>query len=356
MEPIDRDERFHMVDNTNIPNFEGAVEVARQLESINIVNNKIHDFDPIRAKIYAVHFGYASSAALATRNVVITNNWFKNTSYLMLGLNCSNAFVANNRFEFANTHDAIHVFGAEITICDNLFTNMSRNPQVADHTDIIQTYGDEVVEAYNVTFERNLIINCEAQLCQLEQKGKNIRNWTFRNNVWVNVGMGGNVDIENCDWYNNTFYRCTTNTAGPILLNCNIKGCATSARVFNNIFYECGSLPGSKEFGWYHPENTNFVFTADYNFVAGTGGAPKATTKFREVHGVNGGDPGFVDAANYNFRLRPESILIGKGIAVQGFAEDISRAPRPASGAWDIGAYQTPFNRPAPPAGLRVVQ
>jgi hypothetical protein len=344
---------FNITANTNTANWQGAIEVYRGLSSIHLVNNFIHDFEPINTRIYGIHFNYASNATVATANCVISNNVFKNTSYIMLSLNCSNAIVSNNVFEFANTHDAIHCFGAYITICDNTFTNLSRNPSIPDHTDIIQTFGDEPVDAFEIIFERNLIVNCEAQLCQLEQKGRaNIRNWTFRNNVWANVGMAGNCDLENCRWYNNTFYRCTTNTGGPILLNCNPKGCASNAEIFNNIFFECGSNPGSTQMGWYFPENTNFVFSADYNFVSGLNGAGKGAN-FRELHGINGGNPWFVDAAKFNFRLRPISPLLGKGKLIIGFTNDFVGGLRPVTN-WDIGAFQLPSTqRPPPPSNLR---
>lgn len=338
---------FNVTATTNIANYSGAIDVIRQLSGITIIHNDIHDFDAVNTKISGVHFGYASNAAMSTANVLISSNRFKNTAYIMCDLVCSNALVANNWFEFANSHDALHVFGRGVTIADNVFTNISDNPLVPDHTDIIQTFGDELVESYEVVFERNLIINCNAQLCQLEQKGRpNVRDWTFRNNLWVNVSLDGNVDLENCRWQNNIFYRCGTTGPGPIQLNCNVKGCANGAQLFNNIFFECGRLPNSTQQGWY----SEFVdlaygpmtYTADYNMVIGLNGAGKGanfTANGHETHGINGGDPMFVNPAMFDFHVQAGSVVIGAGTNLTSlFTTDYSRTTRVPP--WDIGAYE----------------
>jgi hypothetical protein len=348
---------FNIIGNTNTPNWEGSIEVYRGLTSINILNNYIHDFDPINTSIFGIHFYYSVDASTATANCMVSNNILRNTSYVMLSINCSNSIFCDNVLDFANSHDAIQCWGAFVTIRGNLFTNISSNPQVPDHTDIIQTFGDEPSEAYNIVFEQNMIVNCQAQLCQLEQKGRNIQNWTFRNNVWANLANGGNCDLVDCKWYNNTFYHCTTNTSGPILLNCNVKGCASNAEVFNNIFFECGAIPTSPEMGWYAPENTNFTFAADYNFVCGTGGAAKGTSYFTEPHGINGGDPLFVDPAHFNLRLKTGSPLINKGRSILSVSNDFANIVRPQGASWDIGAYEfqsVVLKKPAPPSQLRV--
>jgi hypothetical protein len=357
---------FDIPGNTNTVNWEGAIEVNRGNNSIWFLNNFIHDFDPLNSDVYGIHFSYASNAASATANCVVSNNVFKNLSYVMLSMNCSNALVVSNTFNFANSHDAIHCFGAEITIRGNLFTNISANPLVPDHTDIIQTFGEEAVEAYNVIFEQNYIINCVAQLGQLERgpdiaSWRKIMNWTFRNNIYANVGMQMNCDLPGTKIYNNLFYRCTTNTAHVLLMGYNQKGYATNSEIKNNIFIECGSDSANKQFGWYDQESTNANLSADYNFVCGPNGSAKQlappSDDFHwaswglEAHGINGGTPKLLFPPGQKFRLLQGSPAIGAATNLSSrFTTDLDGNPRPISGSWDMGPliYTTNSAVPAP--------
>jgi hypothetical protein len=364
---------FDMSENSDVTDWAGAIEVYRGLDTITLINNKIHDWDPSHNK-YGIHFNYAIDAATATRNVVISNNILQNLSNVMLSLTASNALVTSNLFNFANTHDAMQCWGANVTIRGNTFTNISSNPNVPDHTDIIQTYGEEPVEAYNIIFENNLVINCDAQLGQLEQgpdfsSWRKIRDWTFRNNIYVNLKMQMNCDLPGTKVYNNLFYRCTRTTSHVIFFGYNQKGYATNSEIKNNIFVECGQDPSNKQFGWYSQENPSVNLAADYNFVCGTSGSQKQIAPpddgfhwkswGTEAHGINGGSPQFVNADGYNFHYASGSPFIDRGVSIATFNMDFAGSLRGAGVAWDMGPYESGGSSGTvivqPPTNLRVV-
>jgi hypothetical protein len=75
-----------------------------------------------------------------------------------------------------------------------------------------------------------------------------------------------------------------------------------------------------------------------------------------DKHGILGVDPAWV-AAPGNERLAANSPAIGTGVNLSSLnipvlKTDILGNPRPATGAWDIGAYQFPRNGPSPPTSL----
>jgi len=87
----------------------------------------------------------------------------------------------------------------------------------------------------------------------------------------------------------------------------------------------------------------------DYNFVSKPGGA--ILKSFGELHGINGGDPGFIAPTAGNFQLRSDSILIGRGTSVSSVTEDFEGRARPDNPS--IGAFERPSSV-APTARLNV--
>jgi hypothetical protein len=178
-----------------------------------------------------------------------------------------------------------------------------------------------------------------------------INNWTWRNNLFYNVELAMSMLTWGFKFYNNTFYQSGVNTFGPLLFTYSaIKGTATNCIAENNIFVNCGSDTNSPTTGWYYvePHVTN-TFAGDYNLVIGTGAGQTKDSTFtmngQESHGVNGQDPGFVNAAAVNMRLSSPSSPANAGTSLSAmFTFDITGAVRGLP--WSIGAYQYSISPP----------
>lgn len=323
---------------------EAAIRILPFAHYTWIVNNHIHHL----TNSYGIDMESNSKRPEdGPANCVISNNFFEYIGHINVNLFGSNNLVIGNAFANSfNEGDAVRAWGAGHHIVANVMTNMGLGSvtETRGHPDLIQTFGDWGVSAYNIVFERNYCADSLSQICQLEQKGvADIRDWTFRNNIFVRVSYAANCDLPGVWWYNNLFYQCTTNTGCVIFFAApnNKKGAAWRSGAKNNIFLECGSRPNSPEFGWYDaPPGLNDL-QCDNNYVAGPRFSSKKATRtlsnwsFTEPHGINGGDPGFVLAAMRDFHLKPDSILVGKAQPLDTFNNDFFDNPRPVK--WSIG-------------------
>jgi hypothetical protein len=323
---------------------DAAIRVFPTAKSISIINNHIHHL----TNIYGIKLDdHGVRPEDGPANCIISNNFLEYIGYINVNLNGSNHVVINNAF--ANSFgegDAIRAWGANHRVVGNVITNMGLGSRenYRGHPDLMQTFGDWGVSAYNIVFERNYCADSLSQICQLEQKGvRDIRDWTFRNNVFVRMSYAANCDLPGIWWYNNLFYQCTTNTGSVILFAAptNKKGAAWRSGARNNIFLECGSRSENPQFGWYDaPPGLNDL-DCDFNYVAGPRFTPKQSTRghstwfFAEPHGINGGNPGFLSALFRDFRLQPDSLLRGRGQEQRTFNNDFFGSPRPAK--WSIG-------------------
>ena len=191
-------------------------------------------------------------------------------------------------------------------------------PGIPEHADILQIYGLEHEDSYDNVFEKNFIMDSNAQLVYISSwPGVNIGNWIFKNNVYYDVNWEGQMSAR-MDWYNNTFYLCSrVNQAHALLFNYRpgTYGSADNSELRNNVFLMCGRHPSQSIFGWYDADSNVQNFSADYDFVAGKNYASKrssdctngARTKnnFCEPHGINGGDP---ELQNINDPIGPDGI------------------------------------------------
>jgi Fibronectin type III domain len=430
--------------------------------------------------------------------------------YTMLAMAGMRNICRNSLFTDGVNIDFIRMFGTDNLIQNNVFQNNTEEDGLGWHPDWVQTFGNNGGASEGHIFEGNIVKNnSAAQLFQLSATGdENFRNWTFRNNIFYNSGLGGGGSMSGMKWYNNVFYKVLSGIgmgwrafgdaslpethpldpllsaptpsgslvaegdngqfqyggwyqvtatsipqSGPIeegrTYELSIKGgdtviyngvsyttgttitgvagvttwskigtnettyvfakgtftyngksytrgnifrCDPAVRTYDsswpeqfnawrvvvdiadntefigNVFLDCGD-PTRNDPAFYSVDQLAIGAIADYNYVGRNGYQPAtirvpstplgdpsgwAGSGWYEVHGINGGNPLFVDESNYDFRLRSNSPLIDKGTTIAGVTKDFAGTIRPLGTAPDIGAYEYDDGSPPPdppPAG-----
>ena len=252
-----------------------------------------------------------------------------------------NNVIEGNEIGPAKDLDVFRVWGDGNIIRGNYIHDITFSPGSVAHMDVFQTFGvggEGKVVARNIVFEKNRIIDFAGQICMTEHNGSaaGMRDWDIRNNVFVNVPQQANIGIPNMRFYNNTFYNVGTSNRLVLYAYHSLpKGESTGARIFNNIIITATNLV---DYSGAISINGPGV-TADYNYVANIEGF-RPLRGFAEAHGINGGDPRFVDASANVFDLQPSSPAIDKGTTLTGFEDDFAGTVRPQGRAWDIGAFE----------------
>ncbi|HEX8791784.1 MAG TPA: choice-of-anchor Q domain-containing protein [Polyangiaceae bacterium] len=168
-------------------------------------------------------------------------------------------------------------------------------------------------------------------------------DWTVANNVfayeknrtgivvWLpgtSYGTETGTDIGNITIANNVFYE--NNVLNP--------GGTVGVDVDDE--YSSGSDPSGADWPSITVENDLFYGTSGGPSVAST---PAVTVK----NLVEGKDPLFVAPMSFDFHLQSGSPAVGAGLNLTSLGNaalnaDFDGKPRPASGAWDVGAYVHP--------------
>lgn len=355
---------IHFKDSASVPDFEGIGTFYHSSSGVALGANCgftncwfIGVMNATNHHIIGLHMEPPTSYAKYAQNFRITGCVFTNTSEFSVSVYPKDGLIQSNRFDFANTHDAIHVWGTNVDISYNTFTNISSNPNVADHTDVFQFWwGTSTAPSTNIFIHHNLIVNCEAQFFQVEGDDTASNNpgpiggiYVY-NNIWNNVQHHGSIDVPNFHVWNNLFYNCVmSDGAGDLLFFAgagNAKGESKNSSIKNNAFIACGATTNSTTTGWYDASELGVPsgFVADYNFVCNGDFTAKNNTDWTangfEVHGINGGDPKLEYAAGNLFRLRLGSPLIDVGTTITNVATDYDGNARPLGSAYDIGPYE----------------
>lgn len=290
--------------------------------------------------------------------------------------------IKGNRVHDLGQADFVRLWGRSNLLHGNVFTNIFKVPNVGNHIDFIQTFGNNGHGSWGHVIERNLIVDIQGgQLSQLEGNGlTTIGNWIFRNNVFARIAASASCTIPNIQYYNNVFYKCNYEVGGFALnfgsrsySTLNVTNYAHGTRVLNNVFLDCGNDTSITK-GWYamNPGITNVL--ADFNFVAKNNytavredtslrsvGDPEGWDSFRwyEANGINGGDPEFFNPENLDFRIHASSFLLGNGKALPQVFDDFLgqiRTYPPGIGAFTLSeASQVPGISPPPPKNLTIL-
>lgn len=287
-----------------------------------------------------------------------------------------NNLILGNYVHDLGQSDFVRLWGRSNIVRANTFTNIVLVPGVGNHIDFIQTFGENGFGSLGHIIENNLITSIAGgQLSQLETyMVPDIRDWTFRNNVFADIALQASCTVPGVKYYNNVFYRCNLVNGGHALnfgqrsygeLGTSV---AHGVEVKNNVFLDCGT-PGATNKGWYSFDVALTNVVADYNYVAkdnysrmragslaiGTGNHDNF--KFYEPHGINGGDPNFSLVSVLDFRLRPGSFLIDAGTSITGLHQDFFGMPRPQENNFDVGVHEfTKKQSINSPGNLRFVQ
>jgi len=202
-------------------------------------------------------------------------------------------------------------------------------------------------------------------------------NLIEHNNVYHNSGYGihvyddvgdvnNNVVRLNIAWENSTTDCCDAGILvgsgnGNIAYNNIVYGNpygiisgfsqATNTKIYNNTVYN------NSEYGIQNRStSTNAIIMNNIVYLSSTA-IQDLGTDTTLSHNLTG-DPKFVDASTFDFRLKPESPAIDSGKVLNEVSVDFRGVSRPKGTAPDIGAYEFENNSfsstLAPPSELRV--
>jgi hypothetical protein len=211
----------------------------------------------------------------------------------------------------------------------------------AVNADFFQVQGNPggTEESYNIIIEKNFFYDNQSQIGNLTcaydaPRSANVRDWTFRNNVFI-LGNGSCfVDMNGVNFYNNTFYH-TDGSSGIHIL---VYSTGNTATIKNNLFIggsDSGEQPDT--YGWYG----GGTLTADYNYVAKLDYSAKTGFTGEEANGISGGDPKFSNTSGTtasSFSLTADAPTnVGVDLSAT-FTTDYAGTTRNAP--WNIGAYE----------------
>ncbi|MGZ3746480.1 MAG: choice-of-anchor Q domain-containing protein [Pseudobdellovibrionaceae bacterium] len=272
-----------------------------------------------------------SNCLLKGNHIESSNSW--GGDWVAFDLGGSNHIVEDNEIGPSYDTDSFRPFGVGHIIRRNYIHDITlSSTKSLAHMDVFQVFADNGEIAHDIVFENNRIINTDQQICMTSADGRTgIHDFDVRNNLYVNVALQANVGIPNFRFYNNTIINSGTANGFIMRLFAGPYSDTSHSRILNNIFIGDAS-PYAID------ANSGTDIITDYNFLATSSFG--AVAEITDAHSINGGNPKFVNAVAYDYRLQSNSPAIDKGTPIAGLTYDLIGVPRPTGAGYDIGAYE----------------
>lgn len=267
----------------------------------------------------------------------------------------------------ANDIDVFHVWGDHITISNNTVTKVNVVNYAKNHTDFVQTWGLQSSQRSTFIYiYGNIVHDATADIGNTETDGNpNLHDWYIYNNIFYNVDSSLFSGLPNTWVFNNIFMLQGSGGAGVSLdFYTDTAGSqsggstgfsynSAGSKVQNNAF-----IAGSGDIGTGGNAGTLNGMTISNNYFSSSASTWASENNPVGTSFVNGGKPLFTSVPALNFTINNGSVFIGKGANLSSiFTTDKDGNPRPSSGAWDIGPYQSASSgAPSAPTGLKIVQ
>ncbi len=243
----------------------------------------------------------------------------------MVNLNGNYDTVINCVYANMNDIDVFHIWGNNQLISGCVVTNVNEVNYAENHTDFVQTWGSST---YNVLIKDCLVINSTCQVGNTEMDiNSGTFGWIFENCIFRNISNCFFSGIPNTEFYNCVFDNVGANQ-GEVIYFYSEGDSGNQRSSANDAVINCVIINSPWGMGVDNINNTT-------SFPA------MSLSQIPQVDNYSGSSPGFVNEAAANYHLTSSSPLIGAGTNLSSiFTTDLTGNSRPASGAWDIGAYE----------------
>jgi len=249
-------------------------------------------------------------------------------------------------------HDTIDVDFSHPWGTDHVFQDIELTSNVRvdalQHCDIAQIFGTAgVTISTGIIYQRLYVHDSDTNIMYSNGGDEfTIGNWTFRNNIFVNLTGEQRISIPNVKLYNNLYLNTGTDNTSPLQFGGNLTGGDYSNAgldIQNNIILSDGvqMWTESNQGIAAYTHNNNYYGKLDYTQNATYGKSPTGqNTAITEATMVDGGDPKFTNLAIKDFTIQLDSPLKDVAAVIATFNTDKLGKARPFGLAWDIGPYE----------------
>lgn len=227
--------------------------------------------------------------------------------------------------------DAMRFFGTGHILRSNYLHDIqygtTENPD--PHVDCFQTWGP----ATQITIERNLCVwpstseSIDNEVSSIESLSGVSSQITYRNNVFVNMRQGLNID-------HTAGVGVLNNTWDNILEEAVILASSPQASIENNIFYNVGRGGDSYACIDSGSQSGIVIATNDHFMSTGSPGTYCSNAPFVSY------DPKFANVGALDFHLQPGSPSIDSGTTLGSVTDDYDGTKRPQGAGYDLGGFE----------------